>query len=255
MDIKEKNNILYAVVSYLAVLFILSSFIIIGIGAVFCIKNHLDFLELYMSFTVTDFTQLSPEIIKASAITQAYGNLVAYALSFALVVIFLRKYLFEDFNKIKESPFKFIALSLGFGLAFIIISFGIDILFSLIVEPSQNQNNIEMIMANGGTIPMIISVVLLAPIVEELIFRKAIFKFNENGSIVKSYVISIIAFTLPHMLSTDVSNFFVWLIQCIPYASCGFMLCYIYEKSNHNIYAAIIAHMMNNLLAAILMFI
>lgn len=254
MDYKEKNNLLYAILSYLCILFILSSFIIIGIGLVISIKEQLDFFELFSSFAATDFTQLSPDILKASAITQSYSNLIAYVLSTVLVVIFLRKYLVEDFIKIKQSPVRFTVFSLVAGILFILISYGIDILFSQFVESSQNQNNIEMIMANGGAIPMVISVVLLAPVVEELIFRKAIFKFNEKGSIVTSYVISIVAFTLPHMLSSDMSNTFKWLLQCIPYASCGFMLCFIYDKSNKNIYAAIVAHMMNNLLAAILMF-
>jgi membrane protease YdiL (CAAX protease family) len=255
MDFKDRNNIFYAVISYLGILFLLASFITIGIGIIICAKNHLNFFELYESFVVTDFTEISPQIQKASAITQAYGNLISYVLSFVLVVLFLRKYLVEDFSKIKENPTKFIAYSVSAGIIFIFLSLVIDIAFSYIVDPSQNQNNIEMIMENGGAIPMILAVVFFAPIVEELIYRKAIFKLNENGSKVKSYVISIVFFTLPHMLSTDISNIFTWFLQCIPYAACGFMLCYIYEKSNYNIYAVIVVHMMNNILAAALMFI
>ena len=253
MDIKEKNNIMYAIIIYLGILFFIASFIMIGISLIICFKDNLNFVELYTSFAATDFSEFPPQIIKANAITQAYSNLIAYLISTVLVVVFLRKYLVEDFNKIKDSKFKFILYSIGAGILFIVISYGIDFALSYFVDSSQNQQNIEMIMSNGGKIPMVISVVLLAPVVEELIYRKAIFKLTENGNIKKSYIISIVAFTLPHMISTS-GNILTWLLQCIPYAACGFMLCYIYEKSNKNTYAVIIAHMMNNLLAAILMF-
>jgi membrane protease YdiL (CAAX protease family) len=236
-------------------LFILASFIIIGIAIVYSALNELNLFDIYNSFMATDFTSFTPEILKASAITQGYGNLISYIISCVLVVVFLRKFLVEDAIKIKENPMKFVIYSLAAGLIFIIISLGIDIAFSYLVESSQNQNNIEMIMSYGGALPMVLAVVIFAPIVEELIYRKSIFKLFENSSITACYVASIIFFTLPHMLSTDMSNIFTWFLQCIPYAACGFMLCFIYHKSNHNIYAAIIAHMMNNLLAAILMFI
>ena len=255
MEYNDKKNIYFALMSYLGVLFILASFITIGIAIVYSAVNELNLYDIYNSFITTDFTSLTPEILKASAITQAYGNLVSYVISCVLVVIFLRKYLVEDALKIKENPLKFIGLSLLAGLLFIVISFVIDFAFSYLVDSSQNQQNIEMIMSYGGAVPMVLAVVLFAPVVEELIYRKAIFKLFENNSITACYVASIIFFTLPHMLSSDMSNMLTWFLQCIPYAACGFMLCYIYHKSNHNIYAVIIAHMMNNLLAAVLMFI
>ena len=254
MDMKERNGINYAIISYVLILFLVASFITIGIGFIICFINELPFDELYKSMVTVDFTEFEPQILKASALTQGYGNLVAYLLSFVLVVIFMRKQLIDDFKNLKENPSYYIIYSIAFGIAFVVLSLVIDIVISQFVDASTNQATIENIIYNGGAIPMIISVVFLAPIVEELIYRKAIFKLNENKNIAFSYFLSIVLFTLPHMISSDVSNILNWFLQCIPYASCGFMLCYIYDKSNRNIYTVIIAHMMNNLLACLFMF-
>jgi membrane protease YdiL (CAAX protease family) len=255
MDNKERTNVFIALISYIAILFLVSSFIIIGIAIVYGVVKEVSVMQIIESFVVTDFTQITPEIARASAITQAYGNLITYVISTILVVIFLRRYLFEDAKTIKENPKKLLLFSFVAGIIFLVLSLIIDILISYLAPSSQNQQNIEMIMNNGGAIPMAIAVVFFAPLVEELIYRKCIFKIFENSGKTACYVASIIFFVLPHMLSTQTGDPLTWILQCIPYASCGFMLCYIYDKSNKNIYAPIIAHLMNNLLAAILIFI
>ena len=110
-------------------------------------------------------------------------------------------------------------------------------------------------MKGPGLVPMIISTIFLAPVIEELIFRKVIFHYTKKYSIVASYLISIILFTLPHMISSSISNFGVWALQCVPYMVCGGLLCLIYHKSGFNIYSSICAHMLNNALAVVLVFI
>ena len=223
---KNKTSIYLGILSYLCVMYIFASFIIIGLALGYALIYELDFMQILNTLIVLDFTELTPEILKASAVIQGYGNLIAYLLVTVLVVIFLRKYLVSDFNKVKENPKKFLSYSFVAGILFILISLVIDIIVSRFVSSSQNQATIEMIFANGGALPMVISVVLLAPVVEELIFRKAIFELLENSGKRVAYAASILLFTLPHMLSTQ-SSILTWFIQCIPYAACGFMLCYI----------------------------
>jgi membrane protease YdiL (CAAX protease family) len=163
--------------------------------------------------------------------------------------------LIVDFKKIKEKPLYFLAYVGISGFAFLAITTVVSIIFGLFIDDSVNQATIEMIMSNGGAPTMAISVVLLAPILEELVYRKAIFNLLKKYGKPACYAVSIILFTLPHMLSTDMSNMLMWLLQCIPYALSGFLLCYIYDKSNENIYASIGVHMLNNILACILMFV
>lgn len=251
MELKEKRNVYFALISYLAIIFLIASFITIGVAVVYSIINQVDLYKIYESFLLTDFTSLTPEIAKASAITQAYGNLISYIIVTVLVIIFLRNYICEDAKVIKENK-KLIGYSIIAGIIFIILSLIVELIVALLAPISQNQNSIELIMNNGGKIPMLIAVVFLAPVVEELVYRKCIFKIFGSSGKTACYVASILLFTLPHVITSDMSNLIIWLIQCVPYAFCGFMLSYIYDKSNENIYSVIIVHMMNNLFAAIM---
>ena len=136
-----------------------------------------------------------------------------------------------------------------------LITLVVEAIIANFVEDSANQAVIEAILNNGGAIPMVLATVILAPVVEELIYRKAIFYYGNKYSVACSYIVSILLFTLPHMLSSDMSNMAMWLLQCVPYALSGGLLCIIYHKSNYNIYTVILVHMTNNLIACVLAFI
>ena len=93
------------------------------------------------------------------------------------------------------------------------------------------------------------------PLVEELIYRKAIFKLLDKKHIVLSYVVSTIVFVLPHMLSTPINNFGDWLLLCVPYFISAILLCLVYHLSKKNVYASWFVHMINNLVTFILILI
>ena len=116
------------------------------------------------------------------------------------------------------------------------------------------SNTIVELLKSDGRIPMIISTVIFAPVVEEMIYRKAIFSISKDYSLPLAYTMSIVLFALPHMLSTS-SSVGTWFLQLIPYALCGGLLCMIYHLSGYNVYASIAAHMLNNILAVLFVFI
>lgn len=258
---REKNNSilkpnkLAAIAIYVIILFVVSGFITMGIGAVIGYINDLDINKLMLSYTATDFIGYEPEYIKANAISQGWGNFIGYFLSFVAVVFFMRDDLINDFNVFKEKKKYYLLYSLIALIAFMLITLVVEAIIANFVEDSANQAVIEAILNNGGAIPMVLATVILAPVVEELIYRKAIFYYGNKYSVACSYIVSILLFTLPHMLSTDMSNMAMWLLQCVPYALSGGLLCLIYHKSNYNIYTVILVHMTNNLIACVLAFI
>lgn len=259
-----KPNPWAAVICYIIILFLVAGMITIFLAGIAANRYGLDLDELIDFISISEFTEEEftnyvtnhPNLVSASAISQGWGNFFGYLLSTFLVVFFLRDSLKKDFEDLKErKKFHLCYIPATMVLAYV-ISLIVEILVGLAASESANQFTIEMILRHGGLLPMIFATVLFAPIVEELIYRKAIFRIcnvnNDRSGIILSYVLSIALFTLPHVLTTNKDNFGIWLLQCIPYAVSGFLLTFIYHKSNYNIYTSIAAHMFNNLIAVIM---
>ena len=194
----------------------------------------------------------SIELARATAF--GYGSFISYLIAILLIGFYMRNYIIEDFLKLKNNKKIYLLIILGMAILFAGFAYLLDFIFSQFVDSSNNQKTIIQILNSSARIPMIIVTVLLAPIVEELIFRKAIFESLRKFSIIPCYVVSILLFAIPHMLSTNVSVG-VWLLQLLPYMILGGMLAFIYHISNHNVYASALAHAFNNILSVILVFV
>lgn len=254
LQTKNKTYLWSSIVIYLVTLFIFASVAALVIANIIAMAWNLDKQVLMQCISAKDFSEFEAPYIKANAISQGWGNFIGYAVALAFVAFFMRGFLKEDFNKIKEKKKYYLILIPTAALLFCGIGLLIDYLVGLLVPSSNNQSTIEFIILNGGAFPMIASV-LLAPILEELIYRKAIFSLCKPYGVLAGYILSILFFVLPHMISSDMSNIGIWLLQCIPYLASAFMLAFIYHKSNYNIYASITAHLLNNIIAVVLVFI
>lgn len=267
MENNNKQSFFYkyasvmAIVSYIVLFSLASSIIGVIIYYAYVSNHNLDLNEFLQISTKIgncsdeEFKTISIEYKEAFSITNGWSNFITYFLCFIVIGFFMHKLLVIDFKNFKINFKKIIIYTILSTILFLVIGYSIDYLFSKIVTSSANQKTIETIINYGGAVPMIISTVILAPVVEELVYRKAIFDLLKKYNVIISYVVSIVFFALPHMLSTNTSNIGIWFLQLIPYLCSGFMLAIIYHKSNYNIYTSIFAHLMNNLLAVILMFI
>ena len=202
-----------------------------------------------------DYTPSLAEI-DASFTAQGYGNTLTYLVTFVFAIIFLRPDLKQDLFSFKEEkkffiPYTLITMVLFTGLAFLL-----SYLIGLAVPESENQNTIVNILKTNALVPMIISTVIFAPVVEELVYRKIVFYFARERHIVVRYALSIILFTLPHIISS-IGKFSVggYFLMMIPYVLDAFMLALIYHKGKFNIYTTMLCHIANNILAIILVFI
>ena len=236
---------------------LLAGFISIFIAIILAKKNNLNALEVIKSLSTTDLSGFEQPYLRVNAIAQGWGNLLGYLIATTGVVFYMRDDIAIDFKDLTGENKKKYALTFPiFAVLFLVITLAIDSLISLIgAEQSTNQQVIENILSNGGMIPMLVATVLFAPVVEELIYRKAIFSLAKPYGNITCYILSICLFTLPHMISTEMTNIWMWILQCVPYATAGGLLCLIYHKSNYNIYSSIAAHVLNNLVACILVFI
>lgn len=239
---------LKAVILYVFLIFIGNVVFAILFSIIFAKARGLDPNTVANSFFNTD--PISKEMNDCKLLGQGYGNFLAYFLACGGIILWMRNDFITDYEQIKENKKWYMIIIPVFAIAFAGLAFGIDKLFSLWIPGSENQTTIEELLKTDARIPMIISTVLFAPIVEEMIYRKAIFSISKDTSIPLAYTMSIVLFALPHMLSTS-SSVGMWFLQLVPYLLCGGLLCVVYHLSKYNVYASIAAHMLNNIIAVI----
>lgn len=192
------------------------------------------------------------ELLTVSTKVLMYTNFIVYLLMFIGLIINDFKYLKNDLLNFKNNLFKnIIYLILGGAILYLasyLINFGLS---KLGISMSNNQISIENMLILGSKVITFFSVIIFAPLVEELIYRKSIYALSNNK--VVYYIVSILAFSLPHMLSTtyDLKTFVLGLI---PYLFSGFVLSLIYDHTK-NIYVSTIAHIINNFIAFLIIII
>ena len=209
-----------------------------------------------------------PEILANDSLFTTFNsisNLVLYSLIFMFFIIVFKKYLKDQLLDLWKNRFRVInILVIGFLMMVAASILSSMILEALdVTETSDNQEALNMLV-NGSLfdkISLFVFAVLLAPFVEEIVFRKAVlnifhFKYNADGSkkakIKKvifasiAILISSLVFGLIHVTSGD-------FVQIIYYAFLGIILGLLYLVSNKNIYVPIIVHLLINLMVTSIM--
>jgi membrane protease YdiL (CAAX protease family) len=189
-----------------------------------------------------------------TAFTNSLLNFLVYLLLFPVIVLFLKPYIFIDLTQAKTYQSKWISLVVAgylYVLAGNIIS---NVLIEIMQLLTNTQSDIAMNQAiimeslqGNCVILMVISAVLLGPIVEELIFRKAIFGLFKNNTI--AMIVSSFAFGIIHVLSEP--SIIDLMINIIPYLVMGFVFGYLYIKHERNLFVVTIVHILTNLISII----
>ena len=251
-DKLDKSRLIISIIIYIVCFFLLGAALMYLVGMVVANIKNIEFSSLNELFTKSDLSEIADnDLLNAYYITLGYDNFFAYLVTFIALIICLFKLLKEDFINIKDNKKRFIICAIIFPIAFTLIALLIDFLFSKISSDSDNQQRILSILNSDALAVTIISTVILAPVVEELIFRKVIHKLLERFHIVIFYIVSTASFALIHFISNTTTGIEV-VIQIIPYLLSGLMLALIYRYSNYNIYVTILCHMLNNLIAIIM---
>ncbi len=195
----------------------------------------------------------------ATSLSQFYGslyNFFIYLVLIVLLLVFLIKDLKTDFKLFKSLKIKKMLKIILLGYLFVFVgsylsSFVSKFLsnaLSIPMSESVNQMGIVRSLNSNGMIFTVISVIIFAPIVEELIFRKAIFGLIRNKYV--ALVLSSIVFAAIHL--TAEASIAHALISGVSYFTMGLIFGFIYIRNKKNITAPIIVHMLNNLISTLL---
>jgi len=172
-------------------------------------------------------------------------NFMAYGILCGVMILLTYKIFKQDFLRVDSWGNLFKQMGLG-----VVCTFGAALLGSSIVgwlgttDVALNQ---ELVVSALSAMPvaMIITVVLFAPIVEEIIFRLVLMNLF-NLPPIFNVILSSLIFGLIHVLAGG-------LIHIIPYFLMGLVFGYFYLK-NDNIWHVTILHTIHNGLTVVFVF-
>ena len=225
--------------------------------------NVKNIFKLIISFVL--FFNLSlviAYIFKLVGINYSNFNYIDYAclntfielIMFVVVLLFYKKYLKKDLVLFKLNKKDYIKKIISYFLIFLVVKYGVALFSSLLLVmlgsdlvTSENQ---ETVVTLAKTLPfmMMISTSLLAPFVEEGIFRLGIKKVINNKYLF--ILVSGLIFGFMHIFPTELP-LYVALIESLNYVTMGLLLAYIYNETD-NIYVVVIIHALNNLLSMLM---
>lgn len=157
-------------------------------------------------------------------------------------VLFIFLYHKKIWNDIKNLKVKYIVMAVLTALGLVVASTLVSLVFELAGIPMKNQ---DMIVSAMKSMPIAtsIAVAILAPIVEEFVFRYSISTFIKDEKVF--LIVSSLLFALMHGVG----------IATLLYFFMGACFGLLYQRTEKNIGASILAHVINNTISVISMLI
>lgn len=212
------------------------------------------FLYFLLQLLIIPSIFMVGNMMMAVPYSEALVNFVFFAVNFVAVLVIFRKFLAANFRSLLAYPWYTLrCAALGF-----LIYMGGNAIFSLVVTALvpdfANINDaaiMEMVQNHFGL--MTIGTVFLVPIAEECFYRGLIFRNLYDKSPFLAYAVSMVIFSLAHVLGyvgmEDLSTLALCFLQYLPAA---FALAWSYRRSG-SIFAPILIHMVVNQTGMLLM--
>lgn len=219
--------------------------------------NEVKLNELFSHFNIEN--PVFEYSIEESRDLNGLGNSLLNFVLFTIIIIGLILVMYNvleadilrsSFGKVISQSLITLALLYVFGFLGNIISIVLSALFKERVLTSVNQLSIVETLHSGQAVMMIISVVLLGPIVEELIFRKSLFSLFKNKKL--AIIISSLIFGLIHLIAEP--SLASVIINLPSYLIPGLVFGYFYAQNDENILVPTIAHILSNLISVLLIY-
>lgn len=253
------------VIIYALMFFVLSSVIIILLQQLYVSINGITAEMLNDNHPLYNET-----ISKISAFAGSFGNLITYIITTILVVIIMKESIKKDFNNLLINRGSWVVNCVLMGFVFFwianFIASNVIAIIGIQDEAGNEQGIINMMMSNPvNLIAMTIATVLLAPILEELVFRKCFFNFfSKKLSPIWVVIVTGLIFGSIHIIdpmigaTIDFANGSGKAIDILyqfsyifVYGGMGIAFGLTYQYSKRNIIPCIILHMINNFISAL----
>jgi len=184
-------------------------------------------------------------------LSNSHQMLVYYTLSFVLVLATMFRYLYASFSDMIDEFWRAIrAVILGYLFFRILLWIASFLLTSIMSSSNPNQDAIITEVASNFRV-MIVVTVILAPIVEEAMFRGALFGTIRLKNRFVAYVVSTLLFCVFHLWGNLIFDFsWTMVLYLVQYVPAGIALAWCYERGG-TIWSPILLHAIINLTATL----
>lgn len=186
----------------------------------------------------------------------ALSDNIIYTISFFNSLLFMGILIKLYYKDIKDNLYKYfnynfkanLKTSISYWLVGLLIMYISNIIIGIITDGKLAENETAVrSLIDAYPLYMAFSVMVYAPVVEELVFRKSIRAFINNKWLYA--LVSGLVFGGLHAISSITD--YLSLLYLIPYCSLGIIFGLLYYKTN-NIFSTIIVHSIHNTIAFIL---
>lgn len=212
------------------------------------LKNLLTGLGVLVLFLLSDFFQIIPlEILKIDIAKMSVLAKLIYSVCFQLLLVFIIILIYKDYLKekgkeaLKHSK-EYFDKYFRYWIVLLVLMLGSNYLIGIIMPDSMPTNE-ETIRSIFELYPvyMFISAVIIAPVLEELVFRLS-FRYMFTTDLVFIFM-SGLMFGAIHVLPS--AENLMELLYIIPYSIPGFVFAYVLAKSR-NIFVSMGLHFIHN---------
>ena len=199
---------------------------------------------LWLPIHVFGLPLLGTALYQRGTLTLGQINLLVYAVGAVVIVAVLFGFLRRDFDTLCDNALLSIVVILQDYALLICSSIAVSMLFEALGLTQNDNNEAIYEMATSEFGPIAAAGAILAPIVEECIFRGAIFGGLRRKNRAMAYAVSALLFSLYHVWQSalyDPTQLW-YLVQYIP---ASLILARCYERCD-SIWGVIFVHMLNN---------
>lgn len=218
------------------------------------IKQIIIGLGIFILFYFSSYIQLIPIYLFKLDIKNLSGNIKVGLNMFSNIILLIililiyRKELYNEWKKFKTNLYANIDFGFKYWFIGLIVMFISNIFINIVLKNGQagNEQAVQE-MISYAPLLMVINAGIIAPIIEEITFRKAFKNMIKNkwAFILTSGVI----FGALHVVTSVTS--IIDILYIIPYSSLGIAFAYMYYKTD-TIYAPIAMHMIHNTVLTII---
>ncbi|MEL4106829.1 CPBP family intramembrane glutamic endopeptidase [Oscillospiraceae bacterium WX1] len=220
---------------------------VLGLGY---IPIHVFFLPWLLNYAYSNVLRNMNVVLTGPSI-----DLIYYIVSFLFILFFLFHFMKASFFAFLDDFLKGL-FSAAVGILFSFILMGLISLLLIVFNlEGANPNTAQVISQtrqNAGTIILI--AVVLAPIVEETLFRGALFGTLLEKNRLLAYIISALLFAVYHLWQYVYTTGFDWkmLLYVLEYLPPALALCWCYERTG-SVWPPVLLHAAMNLVSALIL--
>ena len=212
------------------------------------------FIYFLLQLMVIPGLIVAVDMILGYSMSEAVLNFICFSMNFTAVLVIFQKFLRNNWVPFRHRIWYALRWA-GIGLVIYMVANTLFGWLVLLVDPEfANVNDAAILtMVQDNYVLMTIGTVVLVPVAEECFYRGLIFRGIYDRSPVLAYAVSMVIFSLAHVLGYALTVDFGTLILCfLQYLPAGFALAWSYRKSG-SIFTSILIHMSVNQMGMLLM--